>query len=134
MKQYFIDTDVMLDWLLAREPFAQPARELVRMAENNQCELFVSSMCISTITYFLQQSFKTDEVRRKLKALLSVVEVLPSPKSVFQQAIASSFKDLEDGYQHYTAAHAGVIDVIITRNISDYKHSALVVALPSDIL
>ncbi|MBK6484795.1 MAG: PIN domain-containing protein [Chitinophagaceae bacterium] len=134
MKQYFIDTDVMLDWLLAREPFAQPARELIRKAEDNHCELYVSSMCVSTITYFLQQSFKAYEVRRKLKALLSVVEILPSPKSVFQQAAASSFKDLEDGYQHYTAVHAGVIDTIITRNISDYKHSSIAVALPSGIL
>ena len=123
----------MLDWLLAREPFAQPARELIRMAEDNHCELYISSMCVSTITYFLQQSFKADEVRRKLKALLSVVEILPSPKSVFQQSIVSSFKDLEDGYQHYTAVQAGVIDVIITRNIADYKHSSIAVALPSAI-
>ena len=134
MKNYFLDTNVLLDWLLGRKPFFENAREIIRNAEDHHCNVYASGISISTITYFLQRSFRNDDVKKKLRALLSVIEVLPSSKHIFSQALSSSFRDLEDGYQYFTVMEAGLIDSIITRNTSDYKHSTIPILLPSELM
>lgn len=133
MKYYFLDTDVLLDWLLARDPFFEDAREIIRQAEDGQWNIGTSGMSIGTITYLLQRTFRGDEVKKKLRAMLSVLEVLPSPKNIFVQTLSSSFTDLEDGYQYFTAIHAKDIDAIVTRNKTDYRHSVISIVLPSEL-
>ena len=51
-----------------------------------------------------------------------------------QSALTSEFKDFEDALKNFSAINDGTIDVIITRNIKDFKHSDIGVLTPENFL
>ena len=82
----------------------------------------------------LRQTAKHEKVIEKLKQLLSIIEILVIDKNVVIQALYSDFKDFEDALQNYSAERNNKIEVIVTRNIKDYKHSDLSVMTPDNFL
>ena len=73
----------------------------------------------------LRQSSTHEKVIEKLTQLITISEVLTTDKDVILKALNSNFKDFEDALQNYSAELNGQIDVIITRNVKDYKNSSL---------
>ena len=70
----------------------------------------------------------------KLNQLLLITEVLPMDKEVVRNALNSGFKDFEDALQNFSATKYGDIDVILTRNIKDFKKSEIGVLTPETYL
>ncbi len=62
---------------------------------------------------------KVREILRKLKVLARVISL---DSKVFDMALNSEFKDFEDAIQYYAAIESD-IDIIITRNLKDFKKS-----------
>jgi hypothetical protein len=62
-----------------------------------------------------------------MKILLDIDVILDF---FFELAMNSSFKDFEDALQNYSAEADKTIDVIVTRNVKDYKDSTLSVQTP----
>ncbi len=82
----------------------------------------------------LRQTAKHEKVVEKLNQLISLTEVLTTNKQTIKQALNSSFNDFEDALQNFSAEMNEDIDVIVTRNITDYKNSALGVMTPENYL
>ena len=78
----------------------------------------------------LRKTAKHEKVTEKLKQLLSIVEVLNMDKQVVVNALNSEFKDFEDALQNFAAISNGTIEIIVTRNIKDYKKSKIAVCSP----
>jgi predicted nucleic-acid-binding protein len=89
---------------------------------------------ISNVYYLLRQTAKHEKVVEKLNQLISITEVLITDKEVIKTALSSGFKDFEDALQNYSAETNGDIDIIITRNIKDYKNSTIGVMTPDNYL
>ena len=70
----------------------------------------------------------------QLRLLMSIINVLVVNKETILQAMNSSFKDLEDALQNYSAESDKTIKVIVTRNVKDYKGSILSVQTPDTFL
>ncbi len=51
-------------------------------------------------------------------------------KKVVENTLNSGFKDFEDSLLNYSALNSGNIDLILTRNLKDYKNSELGVFTP----
>ena len=66
--------------------------------------------------------------------LLTITDVLLMDRTVVQCALTSKFKDFEDALQNFSAINDGTIEVIITRNIKDFKHSDIGVLTPENFL
>ena len=66
-----------------------------------------------------------------MKSLLNILKV---DEDSILQALNSSFKDFEDAIQYFTATDYKSIDLIVTRNTKDYKHSELPVMTPDTLL
>jgi hypothetical protein len=66
--------------------------------------------------------------------LLTITDVLIMDRTVVQSALTSEFKDFEDSLQNFSAVNDGTIEVIITRNIKDFKHSDIGVLTPENFL
>lgn len=130
MKNVLIDTDVILDLFLDREPFSENAATILSMCENNEIAGFVTPVIISNVYYILSQENKQDKVLDKLKNLLLIIDVLVIDKTTILVALNSGFKDFEDALQNYAAELNGTIDLIITRNTKDYKKSEIGVMNP----
>ena len=55
-------------------------------------------------------------------------------KDVILKALNSNFSDFEDALQNYSAELNVYIDIIVTRNIKDFKNSSLGVMTPGNYL
>lgn len=132
MKVLF-DTDVLLDVLLDREPFAESSAGLLSLAELARIAGCVASTSVTTIYYLTRKSLGAARTRRAVEDLLNLLEVAPVNRIVLTQAVASKFTDFEDAVIAH-AAHESRADVIATRNVKDFRHSPVPAQTPDDIL
>ena len=125
MKKLFIDTNIVIDLLSRREPFYDESANLFSLADQKIIELNISSLTIANMSYTLLRqtdSKKTKEILRKLRL---IVNVLPLDDKIIGVALNDdSFTDFEDGLQYFTAIENNQ-DIIITRNLKDFKASKL---------
>lgn len=132
MKKVLIDSDVLLDVFFDRQPFSKFAEMVLIKCENKQLQGFVTPVIISNVYYLLKKGSTHEKVIKKITQLLSIIDVLIIDKQIILKALNSDFKDFEDALQNYAAENALQIDLILTRNIKDYKNSKIAVMTPED--
>ncbi len=115
-----------------REPFHRDVIGLFEQAEENKIRLLTTTTSITTAWYMLDKYGDLKTARRAIAGILEFTSVIPVSHRAVKLAVRSDFKDLEDAVQHFTALEAGSIDAIITRNISDFKHSLIQVCTAGD--
>ncbi len=133
-KTVFIDTNVILDFFLDREPFANPAATILGLAVDKDIKAYVSPLTFSDCYYILRKFGSHEKVIKKLALLLSFVSISKMTRETVIQALDSKFKDFEDALQYYSAEDYDSIDAIITRNPKDFKHSKLAVMTPNSFV
>ncbi len=135
MKYAFVDTDVVLDFMLDREPFSNDAALIFTMGEQQLIKNYISPLTFSNSYYILRKLASHNKVIDKLKQLASIVEISHMNKKTVQLALNSGFKDFEDALQNFSALQSDdKIDVIITRNVKDYKNSEFSVMTPETFI
>jgi predicted nucleic acid-binding protein len=134
MNNLFIDTDVIIDLLADRKPFSREAAVLFTLSDQKKLKIYTSSLTFSNLYYILRRIESHQKVISKLNNLSSLLTILKVDELIVRNAFQSGFNDFEDGLQYYCALDYKHIDVIITRNIKDYKNSELPVMTPGDFL
>ena len=134
MDRILIDTDVILDFFIDREPYSDYAAQIFSLCESKQIRGFVTPVICSNLYYLLRQTAKHKKVIEKLSQLLTFMDVLKMDREVVIQALTSGFNDFEDALQNYAAVKSGVIDVILTRNIKDFSKSDIGILSPESYL
>lgn len=134
MDNVLIDSDVILDALFDRQPYAEYSTAVLALCESKKINGFLTPVIFSNIYYLLRRSANHEKVIEKLKQLLRITDVLQMDRSVVENALNSDFKDFEDSLQHFSALNSGKIDLILTRNLKDYKTSNLAVFTPETYL
>ena len=133
MKKIFIDTNILLDLVMKRRGFYQEAKRLFDHCEQRNIKTYISALSIATINYLLSKSYRKDEVRKILEVIYDITEVLPFSKRIIFFAHYSNFKDLEDGFQYFTAKENN-INIIITRNQKDFEVNDISILTPKQFL
>ena len=128
-----VDTNVVLDVLLERKPFANAAVEVFCLAEESRIEAFLCATTITTLDYLLNQSLSTHKARNALRRLISLFEIALVNRPVIERALASKISDFENAVLDEAGQMAGV-DSIVTRNTKDFAGSALKVFDPNEFL
>lgn len=134
MMKVLIDTDVVLDFFFDRKPFSEFASQLFILCETNQIKGFITPVIISNSYYLLRQTATHEKVIAKLKELLLITDVLLMDKNVINNALDSEFSDFEDALQNFSAINQGDINVILTRNVKDFKKSKIGVMTPETFI
>lgn len=134
MDKALIDTDVILDFFFDRQPFSEFSTSIFSLCELKKLTGFVTPVIFSNVYYLLRQNARHEKVIDKLKQLLMITEVLVMDKDVVNNALNSGFKDFEDALQNFSAIKHGDIDVILTRNLKDFKKSEIGVLTPETYL
>lgn len=125
MKKIFIDTNIVIDLLSRREPFYDEAATLFSLADKKQIKLTVSSLTIANTSYALLRQMDSNMAKSILRKLRLIVNILPLDDKIIGLALNDeNFHDFEDGLQYFTAIENGQ-DLIITRNLKDFKNSKL---------
>jgi predicted nucleic acid-binding protein len=122
-----IDTDVLLDVALAREPHVIASAGVLRWAESSG-DAAVAWHSLTNCAYLLKGSGRTF-----LTALLKIVRVAPAGDPEARRAMDLRLHDLEDAFQ-VAAAIAWQAECIVTRNLVDYKNSSVRAVSPAAFL
>jgi predicted nucleic acid-binding protein len=134
MTDIFIDTDVIIDFLIDREPHSREAAIIFTLIEQKKLKGFVSSLTFSNLYYVLRKIESHNKVIAKLDSISRLLTILKVDQQTIKYAIASGFPDFEDSIQYNCALDYKKIDILITRNIKDYKGSEIPVMTPADYL
>ncbi|NBC05759.1 MAG: PIN domain-containing protein [Bacteroidetes bacterium] len=119
----FVDTNIIVDFLMKREPFDKPAALLFDKAHRGGIEAFVPATVFPFVFYLLSKSLNSKALAWEAVARFrQLVIVLPVDRQAIDLALASNFKDLEDAVQ-YQVAKSNAADFFITRNLKDFKKS-----------
>lgn len=102
-------------------------------SEKQNLEICTSSLAIANINYILTKQIGQIEAKKKVKELINSIKILPFEIESIELAVDSRFSDLEDAFQHFTAKRNDC-NVIITRNIKDYKTSEIPVLTAEEFL
>lgn len=133
MNKVLIDSDVLLDFFLDREPFVTHASNVIELIEKKEIKGFVTPIIISNLYYILRRISSHKIVLEKIALLLQLVSVTDVSNACIINAVNSNFKDFEDALQNFSAEMSG-LTTIITRNTKDYKTSNLSVFTPESFI
>ena len=129
-QRIFIDSDVILDVALARQPFVEASLAVLMQCESGQYLGCISSNSVANIYYILRKLGGDEKARLFIKQLLKFLVIIPVDHVGISKALDSKFSDFEDAIQHFAALSFGCT-MIVTRNIQGYKFAELKVVLPS---
>lgn len=121
----FVDTDVIIDLLIDRQPHADAAAIIFDLADRKKIKLFASSICLNNVHYIVRKELGDKKTREIIGALLELVEVLSVNGEDIENAVNSEFKDFEDAIQYSVALRSKDISAIVTRNTKDYRKSQI---------
>ncbi|HEX8146328.1 MAG TPA: PIN domain-containing protein [Pyrinomonadaceae bacterium] len=127
------DSDVVLDLLLDRAPFARDAAALFELHERGRLDGYVSGVTVVNVFYVTRKLKGIDAARPAVGELLKALGVCPVDRHVLAGARRLAFSDYEDAVRHACAEASG-LDAVVTRNLEDYKNAALPVFSPGGLL
>jgi predicted nucleic acid-binding protein len=128
-----VDTNVVLDVLLDRRPFAEAATQVFALVEESRIEGFLCATTVTTVDYLLGQALPPREARAALQRLLGLFEIAPVNRPVLEQALRSDIADYEDAVIEQ-AARLISADAIVTRNLTDFVKSSVTAFDPPELL
>ena len=128
----FIDTNIVLDLLLQRRNFLINAEKIFSLAYKGKIVLYFSAVSFVSVTYYLGKHTNKD-IKAVLEDLCKIVKILPFNQGIIENTLHSNFKDIEDGYQYFTAKENN-IRIMITRNVKDFLVDDISVVTPEEFL
>lgn len=129
----FLDTNVVIDVIAAREPFVADSREIFNLCETGKAEGKVSALTLCTVAYVLRKFVVPRTMRTKLRELRNVLTPIDLSASLLDKAISSNIADFEDAVQFYTAVYSEA-DYVITRNAKHFPQDSIPVLTPTEFL
>ena len=133
MENIFVDTNIVIDLLAKREPFYKEAQDLFTLGDKNEVNLFISSLTFANAYYSIVRHHKEVDAKKYLSKFKVLVTILSLDAKAIELALASDFKDFEDGLQYFTAMD-NEADVIITRNKKDFANAKIPVMTAGEYL
>ncbi len=132
MKALF-DTNVILDVLLQRQPFAPDALALFVAVETGELKGVLGATTVTTVYYLVAKAVGREKAITSIRQLLTIFEVAAVTRAVIERALTQPFTDFEDAVLA-EAGQLGAVDVIVTRNVADFRHTSLPVYTPAELL
>jgi predicted nucleic acid-binding protein len=129
----FLDTNVMMDLLSERIPFYNSIAKITSLADKGEIIMVASALSYTTINYLLTKIDSVDIVLDKLRKFKILSEVAMLDDEIIEKGLNSNFSDFEDAIQYFSALKANC-NIIVTRNIKDFKESKLPVMTPDEFL
>jgi len=137
LKRVLFDSDVLLDVLAQRQPFVIASAQALNMVTVTKMEMqikgYVSGHAVTNIFYVLRRQIGSEMARDAISRLLLHLQVASITDEVIRAALQSSMTDFEDAVSS-EAANAVGVEIIVTRNKSDFVASSVPAMLPEEFL
>ena len=127
------DTNVILDQMLEREPYAATAERLMSLADSGVIEDLIGATTVTTIHYLASRALDERRASEHVRTLLDIFDVALADRDVLRDALSSGFSDYEDTVLHRAALDSGAA-AIVTGNVKDFSRSEIPVFEPPALL
>ena len=114
-----LDTNIVLDLILEREPFVNEAILLFEKIEQGQIIGYIAATTITNIFYIIRKAEGRDTAIGAIKRILIGLRFCDVDRAVVSTALELGLKDFEDGIQ-LACAQLNHLDAIVTRDLKDY--------------
>jgi len=128
-----LDTDVLIDLALDREPFAESAAALLDILEQRPGFGWIAWHTASSFFYLVAPERGRNGARRFLAGLTQFIGVAETTTESLRTATTLAMNDFEDAMQVAAATACGA-DIIVTRNLKDYRSSPIPAVSPDAAL
>ena len=127
-----VDTNIVLDYLLEREPYAESAKKIVVACKQQKVIGCIAAHTVSNMFFILRKTYSVEDRRTILKDICKLFDVEGIDRLKIIQALDNSdFKDFEDCLQ-MQCAKSFRADYILTRNLADYRDSEIACISPEE--
>jgi predicted nucleic acid-binding protein len=128
----FLDTNILIDFISGRKPFADDSMVFFQLAYDGEIELMVSDLTIVNTIYILHRlHYSQTDIYETLEEINAFLTITPIGAETINYCLRGRYHDFEDAVQYYSALKAGA-DYVITRNGKDFPHDATNVLSPLD--
>lgn len=129
-----VDTNIVLDYLIEREPFMEDAEALFQTIASGQIQGYVAATTITNIFYIVRRQTRSiEQARESVSQTLAAMQICSVDSDILEAAFASNLRDFEDAVQ-LACAIAENLDAIITRNPQDFTGATLPILSASELL
>lgn len=133
MKRLLLDTNIILDIALKREPHFELSSKIFELIDKKRIIGYITASTVTDI-YYISKKEKGNEIAIEfISNLIEIVDVIGVDKSIIIKALKSNLKDFEDAVQ-VSAAENYEIEIIVTRNKSDFLNSGVVILTPQELI
>ncbi len=134
VNKILIDTNVLLDYLLEREPFFENAKEIIMSCTEGKVKGCIAAHSIPNMFFILRKDYNAKERREILLNLCKIFDIEGIDEAKLISGLTNEdFSDFEDCLQMECAKSYGA-DYIVTTNVSDYATSEVKAVTPKDYL
>ncbi len=130
-----IDTNVLLDAIVNREPFSQEAQDIFNLILDNKVEGFITANSITDIYYIARKHMNHDDLRNTMRSLFAIFSIIDVLGDDCKNALDFPLEDYEDALLVVCGGKV-MIDHIITRDkeFIDKADSSVSVITPKELL
>ena len=128
-----MDTNVVLDLLLGREPWATEAKPIWDARDAGRLESYVTASILTDIYYICRKQIGADRARAAVGECLHRFIILVVDRALLEMALHLVGPDFEDDVQIASAQTSGM-HLIITRNVADFAHGSIPALTPADVV
>ena len=132
-KKVFVDTDIIYDLLAERDPFYSSAAHLFTLADEGKVQIFISALSLANIHYLISKHLSESQAKQILRKFKVLVQVTSLTEKIIDLALNSEFEDFEDAIQYFSALQND-IEILLTRNLKDYKKAQISVLTAQDFI
>ena len=128
-----IDTNIVLDVLMKREPHFQDSAAVWKLCETDQAEGYVSALSFANLVYVMRKELSPAQIQDVLDRMKLIFRFADFPASALSRAAELHWPDFEDAVQSVIAEQIDA-DCIVTRNVRDFKGSKITAFTPTELL
>ena len=103
----FADANLLLDFTLQRDKYLS-ARDIVQLAIDGTIILYTTPAILHIVAYWVAKAYGNSKAKELLLVLLADIKIIDCDHATALMAINSSFDDIEDALQYYTALKYGI--------------------------
>ena len=129
----FVDTNVIIDYLTDRFPFADDAEAVIDVCVEDGNEGAFTGLSACNAVYIIGRTTGRRAAELLVKEVASLIGLLPIDPADIKSNLGAEHPDFEDSLQ-ISAAQSWGADVIITRDKSGFSNSPIKVRTPSEFM
>ena len=125
MKHVFLDTNILLDFVIEKREYHEEAVELFNLKFSNELKIYCSTHSIATLHYFIRKEMNEVSSKKYISQLMSMLETVDVTKQALERAVVSNFHDFEDAIQFFSATSNNQIQFIVTNDKTGFRNSSI---------